>query len=65
MGTETMSRNQITEEAQKLRGQLQEIKDRKRDGLYPVEDAMEKASITVRLAELWTLWRDADWDYTP
>jgi len=57
-----MSRDQIEKEVRKLRDRRQEIKDRKEAHLYPTEDAMEKASITVRLAALWELWQDAEWE---
>ena len=63
-GGEVRSRNEIQEEVQELRGRLREIKERKGDGnLYPVEDAMEKAHITVTLAALWDEWQGAEWEW--
>lgn len=58
------TRNQIQDEVQTLRGELTRIKERKWDGMNPVEDVMEKAAITVRLAALWDEWQAAEWDWT-
>lgn len=58
------TRNQIQEEVQELRGDLARIKARKHDGMYPVEDAMQKAHITIRLATLWDEWQAAEWEWS-
>lgn len=51
--------DKILEEARGLNDRLHRIEG---SATPPtIEEAMEKAAITVRLAELWPLWQDADW----
>lgn len=55
------TRDQIQDEVNALRAQLKVIEKRREDTLFPIEDLMESASITVRLAALWEEWQHAEW----